>query len=52
VAGGASGLLIDADPNAELFYIACGATRFGEIPAPITGQPDRVRPQLELQRLR
>jgi ribosomal protein S18 acetylase RimI-like enzyme len=52
VAGGASCLLIDADPNAEEFYIACGAMRIGEVPAPIEGHADRVRPQLKLQRPR
>jgi GNAT superfamily N-acetyltransferase len=41
-------LLIDADPNAERFYIACGAVRTGEKPAPAAGQPQRVRPQLVL----
>jgi len=45
-AGGANSILIDADPNAEPFYVACGATRVGEVSAPITGQPNRVRPQL------
>jgi hypothetical protein len=37
---------IDSDPNAEPFYLACGAERTGAIPAPIAGQPARVRPQL------
>jgi GNAT superfamily N-acetyltransferase len=45
-AGGASSVLVDADPNAEPFYVACGAKQVGEVPAPIEGQPDRVRPQL------
>ena len=45
-AGGASLVTIDADPNAESFYLACGAERAGAIPAPIVGQPARVRPQL------
>jgi len=44
--GGASRVTVDADPNAESFYLACGADRCGEIPAPIPGQPKRVRPQL------
>jgi GNAT superfamily N-acetyltransferase len=44
--GGASEITVDADPNAESFYRACGATRRGEVPAPISGQPRRVRPQL------
>jgi len=37
---------VDADPNAESFYLACGADRCGEVPAPIRGEPGRVRPQL------
>jgi GNAT superfamily N-acetyltransferase len=43
--GGASCVTVDADPNAENFYLACGADRRGEVPAPIPGQPKRVRPQ-------
>jgi GNAT superfamily N-acetyltransferase len=43
---------IDADPHAEAFYRACGATRTGTVPAPIDGEPQRVRPQLELRTLR
>ncbi len=39
---------IDADPNAEAFYLSQGARRVGEIAAPIAGQPERVRPQLIL----
>jgi ribosomal protein S18 acetylase RimI-like enzyme len=46
VRGGANEVTVDADPNAESFYLACGATRLGEVPAPISGQPERVRPQL------
>jgi N-acetylglutamate synthase-like GNAT family acetyltransferase len=42
---GLSHLAIDADPNAEAFYAARGAARVGEVPAPIDGAPDRVRPQ-------
>lgn len=41
-------VLIDSDPNAESFYVACGAVRVGEVPAPIRGHPVRVRPQLHL----
>lgn len=41
-------LHIDADPNAEAFYLRQGAIRFGAIPAAIEGEPDRVRPQLRL----
>ena len=43
---GASEVTVDADPYAEEFYLACGAVRRGEVPAPIPGQPNRVRPQL------
>jgi GNAT superfamily N-acetyltransferase len=46
--GGATELHIDADPNAEPFYLRCGAERHGTVPAPIAGQPARVRPQLVL----
>jgi GNAT superfamily N-acetyltransferase len=47
--GGASEVTVDADPNAETFYLDCGAIRCGEVAAPIAGQPDRVRPQLAFQ---
>ena len=46
---GASMLAIDADPNAEPFYLACGAVRRGALPAPTADDPGRVRPQLELR---
>jgi molybdenum cofactor cytidylyltransferase len=46
---GVSTILIDADPNAESFYVACGAVRQGVIAAPITDDPARIRPQLLLQ---
>lgn len=39
---------IDSDPNAEAFYRRCGASRDGELAAPIAGEPDRVRPQMTL----
>lgn len=45
---GQAELQIDADPNAEAFYLRCGARRVGEVPAPIEGEPGRVRPQLRL----
>ncbi|MCW3479805.1 GNAT family N-acetyltransferase [Neisseriaceae bacterium JH1-16] len=45
---GEAGLSIDADPQAEAFYLRCGAERRGQLPAPIPGQPERVRPQLWL----
>jgi N-acetylglutamate synthase-like GNAT family acetyltransferase/quercetin dioxygenase-like cupin family protein len=41
-------LQIDADPNALGFYLACGAWQVGQVPAPIAGEPGRVRPQLLL----
>ena len=44
--GGATEVTVDADPNAESFYLECGAIRRGDVPAPIAGQPERVRPQL------
>jgi len=44
--GGASEVTVDADPNAESFYLEFGAIRRGDVPAPIPGQPKRVRPQL------
>jgi len=47
-ARGRAELLIDADPNAERFYVACGAEHTGEKSAPAVGQPQRVRPQLAL----
>ena len=43
---GATSLLIEADPNAEPFYVACGASRVGQIPAPIEGAETRVLPLL------
>jgi ribosomal protein S18 acetylase RimI-like enzyme len=49
--GGASSVTVDADPNAESFYLACGAGRCGEVPAPIPGEPGRVRPQLAFRTL-
>src|SRR5438128_99167 len=47
--GGGTCIAIDADPHAEPFYLACGATRIGTMPALVPGDPDRVRPQLVLQ---
>jgi GNAT superfamily N-acetyltransferase len=41
-------IAIDADPNAADFYLHCGATVTGSVPAPIEGQPGRTRPQLRL----
>ncbi len=45
---GAAAIAIDADPNSEPFYLACGAQRIGVVAAPIEGAPQRVRPQLLL----
>jgi GNAT superfamily N-acetyltransferase len=45
--GGATSIVVDADPNSEPFYLRCGARRVGAVAAPIAGQPNRVRPQLE-----
>jgi RimJ/RimL family protein N-acetyltransferase len=47
-AWGVEAIHIDSDPNAEPFYKSCGAVRVGERPAPIEGEPARVRPQLRL----
>jgi ribosomal protein S18 acetylase RimI-like enzyme len=46
---GVSSIVIDSDPNAEPFYVACGATRQGVVSAPSTDNPGRFRPQLKLQ---
>lgn len=47
-AAGLSVLQIDADPNAEAFYLNMGAVRVGEVRSEIDGQP-RVRPLLHLR---
>jgi GNAT superfamily N-acetyltransferase len=47
-AAGQSALHIDSDPNAEPFYLACGAVRVGMEAAPIEGDSARIRPQLNL----
>lgn len=39
---------IDADPNAESFYVRCGAQTVAYIEAPIPGAPTRCRPQMQL----
>jgi GNAT superfamily N-acetyltransferase len=44
--GGATEVTVDADPNAEAFYLECGAVRRGAVLAPLPGQPERARPQL------
>ncbi|MES2048489.1 MAG: GNAT family N-acetyltransferase [Pseudomonadota bacterium] len=46
--GGATALLIESDPNAEPFYLACGARRIGELSAPIDGAAEHVLPVLQL----
>ncbi len=43
-----TGIAIDADPHAEGFYLSLGASRVGEVAAPIAGDPARIRPQLWL----
>ena len=47
-AAGRHSLHIDSDPNAEPFYLACGAVRIGVERAPIQDNLARVRPQLRL----
>lgn len=47
-ASGQTLLAIDADPNAEPFYLARGAVKVGEVATPVQGHPHRVRPQLRL----
>jgi GNAT superfamily N-acetyltransferase len=46
---GARTVMVDADPHAESFYLACGGIRYGALPAPIQGEAERVRPQLRFQ---
>lgn len=46
---GISTIVIDADLNAEPFYVACGAVRQSVVAAPIIGNPARFRPQLSLE---
>ena len=48
LASGASVFEIDADPNAEPFYLRMGAVRVGEVRSEVDGQP-RVRPLLHLR---
>lgn len=47
-AGGASAIVLDAEPFAEAFYLACGAERVGARPAPIPGDAARVLPRMRL----
>lgn len=39
-------LAVESDPNAETFYLACGAARAGAVPAPMDGASHRVLPRL------
>ena len=45
---GAREIAIEADPQAELFYLAQGAVRVGARAAPIPGAPGRALPLLRL----
>lgn len=45
---GVESFVIDADPNAEGFYLRFGAFRTGIAAAPTDDQASRVRPQLRL----
>lgn len=42
-------LTVVADPNAERFYIKLGATRVGDVFAPMPGAPERKLPLLEFE---
>lgn len=46
---GFTALSINSEPNAEGFYAHLGATRVGELPAPLPGEPDRVLPTMVLR---
>jgi len=48
MAAGVPVLAIDSDPNAECFYLACGAHRVGSVAAPLAGNQKRIRPLLEI----
>ena len=45
---GAREIAIEADPQAEPFYLAQGAVRVGARAAPIPGEPGRALPLLHL----
>ena len=47
-ARGVGTMSIDADPHAAGFYERAGAVRTGGVPAPIDGEPGRVRPRYAL----
>ena len=46
--GKITSLTINADPNAEPFYLSQGAIRVGSVPSPIPGEPGRILPQMLL----
>ncbi|MCS6996274.1 MAG: GNAT family N-acetyltransferase [Casimicrobiaceae bacterium] len=48
-AAGQRVLSIDADPNAVAFYVRMGARAVGYVPAPLTNDPERVRPQFLIE---
>lgn len=48
-ASGATTIEIDADPNAEAFYLHLGAQRVGKVAAPTARDPQRVRPLLRIR---
>jgi GNAT superfamily N-acetyltransferase len=50
-AGGAVGLDIEADPNAEPFYRRLGGHRVGDIAAPVPGAAERRLPLLVLDEI-
>ncbi|HEX8616669.1 MAG TPA: GNAT family N-acetyltransferase [Thermoanaerobaculia bacterium] len=43
-------IAVVADPNAERFYIKLGATRVGDVHAPMPGAPSRKLPLLEFDK--
>jgi len=48
---GATGLDIEADPNAESFYQHLGGRRVGEVAAPVPGAAERRLPLLVLDEI-
>ena len=50
-ASGATGLDIEADPNAEFFYQHLGSRRVGEVAAPVPGAAERRLPLLVLDEI-
>ncbi len=50
-ASGATGLDIEADPNAESFYQHLGGRRVGEVAAPVPGAAERRLPLLVLDEI-